>query len=372
MIRPPQKLPNLQKLLPLFTRLDTSSSSSFGLYTELKKVILSLRGKNSVLFYSTREIAQFFKVSQRIVVRVYADLEAEGLVVRQRATGTWLQPLKKKPVASIQGVVGLPIWKWAYCHYYDWQYFVDQMQDQLRRHNFVGDFIPFYQFNDVNGSFQDRILSRRLDYLVWYKPLGLQREIIETLQDHGVNVAIISDGVHLPCRTYLIDDRPFIKKCFESWIKNGVTEVTLLTNITEKTTTSTLLEEPFRNLTIKHQTIALEPEDFPSYVASLESDRSKAVILPSSQFLNELCTLHGEDFRRLLSARRVALTQMILGNPEKFRGYSIDIITYDVQQLTERITSDISKGNLLNREEIVPIEPKLYLNADAAQFARAF
>jgi len=151
-----------------------------------------LRGTEPQPFYTTREIATQFHVPQPTVVQVYRQLEAEGLLVRLRSTGTLLQPAKRQPRNPVRGVVGVPIWLWGFNAIPDWRLFFMALEGYLRRHQFVADFV-FYGLEPLaQTDVFERLRDHQLDSLVWLHPLPAYIMALQTLADDGVRVAIVA------------------------------------------------------------------------------------------------------------------------------------------------------------------------------------
>ncbi|MDW8345231.1 MAG: hypothetical protein RMM51_12185, partial [Verrucomicrobiae bacterium] len=133
---------------------------------QLKQLAERCRADKPLPFYPVREVAAFFHVPVSLVARVYRQLEADGLILRQRSIGTTLQPKRRQPRHAIRGIVGLPVWQYGHSQMPDWQIFFRALAERLRARHFVADFIFYRGKEEYTQALEERLLDYHLDYLV--------------------------------------------------------------------------------------------------------------------------------------------------------------------------------------------------------------
>ena len=118
-----------------------------------------------------REVSAFFGVTLPSVGKVYRQLEREGLLVRKRSSVTELAPLKTGRPVVHRGIVAVPIWLPGFLMFSDWREFFIELEQQLRRHNFVANLIFFRQGEDESPDFAQRVLGHEPESMVRLAPI---------------------------------------------------------------------------------------------------------------------------------------------------------------------------------------------------------
>lgn len=186
-------LPPLRDVLVGFSGF-SARDNKLGLVIDLlRDVCRQVRSVESVPFYSMREIAGMLKVPLRTIAVAFEKLESEGLLLRLRGSHTKLLGTKHSALSEVSGVVGFPMWTTGFVHFRYRQDFLRRTSDLLWKHYLVPDFVLHWEREDFSNEFIDRILRHRLDYLVWLQPLNLNKNVIETLRDHGIRSVLISN-----------------------------------------------------------------------------------------------------------------------------------------------------------------------------------
>src|ERR1019366_2515037 len=108
-------------------------------------------------FYSMRDVAAFFQMTLPDVARVFRQLDGAGLLVVLRGSMTLLRARKAQPREPIRGVVGLAVWLDGFATLPYWRWFFVNLEEQLRRHRFVADFV-FYSADEFSmPEFAERL-----------------------------------------------------------------------------------------------------------------------------------------------------------------------------------------------------------------------
>jgi len=193
------RFPNQSPLLPLATLLPSfrGFSASFSKIKQatdcLRSLILQHRAPASIVFYSSREIASFFGLSQRTAILIIEQLETEGLLLRIRASHTKMLGTMDSTHSLVQGVVGLPMWLHGFCYFSYYKRLCRVLGDLLWERRFVLDTMIYYENEDLKPGFTERILRHKINFAVWLQPFPHNHETILSLKDHGVHSLVVSD-----------------------------------------------------------------------------------------------------------------------------------------------------------------------------------
>ncbi len=374
-IQSPRKLPPLEELRPSYAGLATGHTQIHALLTELRQIAQHCRSRKAQQFYTTREIAAFFKVDQKVAVRVFATLENEGLLIRFRGrTGTLLQPRRRQPRTPVHGVVGIPVWQWGYCELSDWRVFITRLEEHLRGRNFVGDIVFFDQTeNPSSHDFAERLLSHHLDWIIWFKPLPTYTQTIRLLRDGSVSVGVIADeGIVLPFPGYQLSYSHAIQRCFRQWARAGLRNAIIATS-NAKTTALTSWQELLRQARISVDVAELrEPQELHALLTKLRSHSDQGIIFTEPALTAHLANRSGNELLALLRSHRTLLMHRIELDPKELSGVTTDFIIPNWDKLAAQIAEDIATGQLLRQTGKFVFEAELHLRANAAKFSQAY
>lgn len=342
-IRPVSDLPPLERILPHYTGLKEAPSRSSALLLQLRQLALRLRRAHPRRFYSTREVARFFGVDPELARRAFAELQREGILTRLRGSMTLLQPRTKGTRTPVRGVVGLPVWLYGHSMIADWQFLYRRLEERLRHHGFVGDFI-FYEMGEPdNPAFIDRLLEHDLDVLLWYLPLPGYRMLLQTVADEGIQPVVISaPGPSWPCPAYVLRWDDALRKCLASWRAEGVTTVALFSYPEE----SQAIRGPLREsgLTL------LDNRPFdritPALAERLAGEPRTATLLTSDLWIANAYIQDRPQFLHLLRDTRCLLWSCPACNTGELSGVAADLALIDWDKAAERIASDLATGML--------------------------
>lgn len=371
-IRVPCDLPPLERVVPGFKGLPERETRTYALLACLRRVARDLRGTRSRPFYSTRAVAGFFGVPQTIAVRVFHELEREGLLVRRRAVGTWLRPLRPQPRVPVRGVVGLPVWQYGYCMITEWRHFYERMEAALRQHQFVANVIFFRSHEPEDPAFGDRLLAHEFDTLLWFKPLLSAVPLMETLVDNGIEAVALSD-LHqsLPFPEYRLGWSNALRQGLRAWRRDGIARVVLIGQ-QDGARACYAVGRLLRELGWPHVSIATGGDFSMEARAAMRAGDQTGVILLDQYAELALGQSEPRQLAEWIRANRV-LTPYRLDLPaDLLRGARIDLAVMDWARITARIASDLARGELRRLRAPIAIEASWQPRADAAQFAQAF
>ena len=371
-IRLPHSLPPLTRFEAEFWQLVQSRTKTAALLEVLRHVARAGRGETGQPFYSARAVCAAFGLPMSIVLRVFAALEQEGLLLRLRGSGTLLQPGKVQPSTPVRGVVGVPLWQYGYCNLTDWRLLAVSLEEALRRHGFVADLI-FYQTDDP-ARLRERLVAHHLDYLVWFKPLAEHAMIMNTLADGGVHIAAVTHrGVPLSQPGYRLRIEVATRRAFVAWRRAGLRSVVVAMQpppVPEYLARIHALTEAAQ--LDCHPEFLADAQSYPELLARLARRPACGVWWPDDLLLGVACQHHLDRVVRLVRRHRV-LTGEHLEIPESYlTGCQFETTAFHWPTITARIADDIATGRLLQQKAPVTFDAKLHLRADATRFAQAF
>lgn len=224
-------LPPLAQVLPNFVSLDEKQPKLKQVTDWLRPVIQTHRTTRNLTFYSTRDLARFFGVSQNTATTVVRVLEGEGLLRRVRGSETLLLGTKVITRSKIRAVAGLLMWAFA-------QRF-SEIHADLGRHlaedlwpNHIAlEIIPHFDLGDTRPDLDERLKKHALDFAIWLFPFPHHREHLLRLQDRGIRNLVIGEaGTPSSFEPHvLVDFASSYRKLFTYWREaHGINRVILV------------------------------------------------------------------------------------------------------------------------------------------------
>ncbi len=329
------------------------------------------RGDKPLPFYPVREVAECFGVPVSLVARVYRQLEAEGLLLRIRSVGTMLQPKRRQPRQAIRGVVGLPVWQYGHSQMPDWQIFFRTLAERLRIRHFLADFVFYRAGEEFTSALEDRLLDYHLDHLVWFKPLGAGRELMRTLADKGVRIAVVTEGqLAFPGRRYIISWDRALRRGVAQWKARGIRRVLVCRALDPVPYDAT---DPEALLEAAGMACEQHPQPGTSVtIAPAALDRRTAVLIWDNLFCTASDTLFAAGTAALLKEHPVICTHHLNTWPDLVAGVRSDFAILNWTEIADRVADDIARGQLTEHREPVTFQARWHPQADAARFARQF
>ncbi len=366
-IRKPSQLPPLAELWPDGRKLPGRGSQTYELLQALRAIADRLRQAEPRPFYSTRAVALFFQVPQTTVVRVYRELERDGVLLRVRASHTMLQPATRQPRHSVRGVVGVPIWQFGYCTWSEWRVFFDALEERLRRRNWVADFV-FYHHGEPNTSaFTERLLEHNLDCVVWYQPLRAYLPLLQTLADSGVEVAIVNQpGESYPFPQYHLSWQQATRRTLQAWQRDGIQRVTV---VATAAALPSWLKEELAESGLQHQFV--NTTLFTSAPPAATTNRT-GYLFADWYTMPVICSAWRQQFPSFLRRERALFTLRLDVAASEVPGCRADFALIDWAKLAEQIATDIAAGTLRRQTRPVVHEAQPHHAVDAATYAQVF
>ena len=224
-------LPALHKIFPDFSGLANSQPKAKQVADLLKPVALAHRTTRNLTFYSTRDIAEFFGISQNTAVWTIRALESDGLLKRVRGSHTLLLGSKVIMRTRIRAVVGLMSWMFA-------QRFSEPLNElsrflaaELWSHQIALEIIPHYDLGEERPDMNESIKKHALDFTIWLFPFSHHKDHLLHLQDRGIrNLVIGVEGIHSVFEPQiLVDYLSSYKKLLNYWRdEHGINRVIVI------------------------------------------------------------------------------------------------------------------------------------------------
>jgi predicted TIM-barrel fold metal-dependent hydrolase len=186
-------LPPLRNVLKEFSGFSRDQNKLRRIIEILRGVILELRQKKNVPFYSMREVAAFVELPLRTVAMAFQQLEADGLLLRIRGSHTKILGLENASISHVSGVVGIPVWLGGISYYEHRRRYFRTLAEALWKNQLANDIVFSWDYEDFSNAFIDRLRRHQFDYLVWFQPFSSHRNVIESMKDQGIRSVIISD-----------------------------------------------------------------------------------------------------------------------------------------------------------------------------------
>jgi len=197
---------------------------------ELRELALKLRGKENLPFYSMRELSTQMGVPLRTIAIAIENLEAEGLLLRLRGSHTKLLGVNAQPLKPISGVIGMPVCIFGLRHFIYRRHLTRLLGDALWQKAISTDTILYWEYEDLDHEFIERLLRHRIDLNVWFQPLRQNLDAIAYLKDRGVRSVVIGDlEITNPAPDIAIDWQPAYERVLTCW-KNerGIRRIVLV------------------------------------------------------------------------------------------------------------------------------------------------
>ncbi|HYE07338.1 MAG TPA: hypothetical protein VEL07_17620 [Planctomycetota bacterium] len=353
-------VPPLARLFAGHAGFPAGANRSALLLESLRGAALRVRRSQPRAFYAMRDVAAFFAVPLPTVSRAYRALEDEGLLSRLRSSMTMVRPRRARPRARLRAVVGLPVWQQGFLELRDWRAFFIELEEQLRRSQFVGDLLFYEHDRRFHRAFPDRLWAHRLDVLLWFMPLPEHYPIIEAMTDRGVTAIVVSgpdETEPCPWTRYRVSWRRALASAAREWSSEGVHGVRLMRPTREPTRSQAAL---CADVGVAAQSWRSEPlgDGIEDYLRRLVALPRTALVLDDDLMCAGLCRLAPSLMADLLRRHRVLVTREI-DLPRYHAGDArCDGALIDWQRLVRRIVADLKTETLPAAGAPVTIEAR--------------
>ena len=349
-----RNLPALRALFPDFKGFGGEENKRHCLEQLLRRVVPDLRSKSRVPFYSMREVADFFDVSLKSVAVAYKRLSDDGYVTIVRGSQTVLEGIRKTSKSRLRGVVGIPVALPSFIFGNNPRAFFIRMEDELRRHNYVVDFIFYMSPEAGSGELVDRLLAHKMDIVFWMSPLPVFSETMLRLKDAGVHLVVVGDGPEMfPIQQYVLGLDFGLIEVAEGWSAEGISKVILVGP------EQSLAPHFRRKCRAAFHGVGMEvvdarptAEDFFASLDHYMSETSTGIVFLEHFHYEALCNYNWSAMQSLFQSKRSLLVQgLVYHSAFNGRPIFVDTIDLGLSQIARRISSDIVNQAYLSVSE---------------------
>ncbi len=284
---------------------------------ELRALAERLRTDENLPFYSMRVLAKHLQLPLRTVALAIEQLEAEGLLLRLRGSHTKLLGKNAQTMQKIAGVIGMPVWIFGMRHFIYRRHIALLMGDALWQHAISIDTILYWEYEDLDQDFIDRLLRHRIDMILWFQPLRHNLEAINQLKDRGVRSLIIGDQEmpNMPAQI-LIDWEPAYKTVLPHWKQtHGIRKIILV----EGTRHTTPRLRFFEEVASRHGIVCVRQQSSPELAGQLAGAKplpiSTAIALFDDHASTEFSLRNPEAFLKLAERHRILFARDVPSIP---------------------------------------------------------
>lgn len=334
-------------MLPEFPGFTPSDNKSALLVHWLRIAAERSRRDQAVVFYSVRQVADFFGVSLKTAVEAFERLEAEGLLTRVRASHTLLEGRRQQPRHPIRGVVGVPVYLPALVYGNHWRAFLMRLEQHLRRYHFVCDFVFYHARDQEDETLKECLLDHELDSVMWFVPIAEHIPIMLRLLDHGIKLVVISDGkAHFPREQYYLDLDAGVTDAMRAWAAQGIRSCVILKSPQHPSRHShAVVERAVQAARQQVEVWTLLDHEVPQAIRRLERRPRQGVIFTSHPWCESLCAKYPPHMEKLFVECPVFLAQGVVYAPA-FEGKIVPADTIDLpnEEMASCIATDFSTG----------------------------
>jgi hypothetical protein len=330
-------VPPLQAVHPEFRGVDRADNVHRQLVEALRLTIRLVRTERTQHFYTQREVAAFFRVPLRTVTRVYRQLHEEGALTAIWGSATHVAGKSPGPRSPPRGVVGIPVWTHGFVLLSHWRIFFDCLEEELRRHNFVADFVFIRPGELYSYSLTERLLAHHLDHLVWLLPLTRSIPVLERLNEAGIRTTAILDYPLSAPRiaTYRLEYDAGFARGLRQWRRVGATRVVLVAG---GTTREAFRDTPIDRVLVRSgvpATVLPPPWSFENI------PDGSFVVLPDDLMTAKIFRECGPSLIDLMRRARVMMVNCVPAGTMP-PGVPVDLVRVDWEALAVRVATDIA------------------------------
>ncbi|MDK3157860.1 hypothetical protein QPK87_14945 [Kamptonema cortianum] len=367
-IRKSHEFPPLENIFPDFKGLQLKPTRTVSLLNYVRTLCQKLQRADNQPFYSTREIAAFFKTDQKVAVQVFAALEAEGLLARIRATGTVLLGYSTQVPQKFRGIVTLPLWQHGYSNIVVWRKFLQEFDASLLEHYFVISPVFFSQIIPERAEeFVAAMIARNPAHVVWFKPLPEYRLIMDLLRDHGVgSIVIVDNETKWKYPIYRLDRTQAVRQALKSWQASGIRKLHLF----HLDTSEALRKGGYDFLSDWKESMTFHSVNcfsFEERVKQASLGRHDGLLFIDEDISSQIPWTRMGIIPEITHRYRVLIHAPIFSYAELYRGCRADVIDFNWTDIAGQIVTDIATRRTWQRIE-KRFYAKLISNAELESF----
>ncbi len=368
-----RSLPSLRSLFPRFRGFTPRDNQSGQLLEKLRAASERVRQRQAVPFYSMREVAGFFGVSLRVVVRAYEKLEHEGRLTRMRGSQTLVEGRQRQARYPVLGVVGLPVELPGFVYGTDWRTFYITLEEELRRHDHLVNFIFLRRLERADLDLGRRLLEHKPDIVFWWVPTPLVLPAMHQVRDAGVRiVGVTRERETFPFPMYRHNRERSLRQAFEAWRQDGIESFVILSPTHEGAAYEVnLAASILRDLKAEFSLLALPDAKIPPQIHRFIRRKNVGIILSYHAWYDALCSRFPEAMERFFRNCRVLLVQGAVHHPS-FQGRNIpaDVLTMDCREMARRIARNLGTGRVWQEDQLPTFYGRWSPRLDLGQVSR--
>lgn len=342
-----RELPSLREQVPGFRRFGPGANKTFELEKQLRHIAERCRRKRPTPFYAMHEVAAFFGITVSTVGRVYRRLEKEGLLVPRRGSATELTALKPLRRVAHRGVVAVPIWLPGFLLFEPWRVFFVELEERLRRHNFVASLIFYHYEEELHPAFVHRVLLHNPEYFIWLMPLITAVPTMEMLTDKGVRPIVLTKGGDpaFHGQRYLLRTEHGGLCCLETWKARGIASVRL---VCSQGPSEDLIVRQAREAGMECQLTVRGKTGWSEILDGLGREQGGGVLF-ADDFLVGTCFSEAAPAMAALVRRApVLLAAPLVIPPDLGKPGQPDWLSFDWKAIARRIAQDLDTGRVFS------------------------
>jgi hypothetical protein len=358
-------------VLPKVPTVTATADHTSRLLKVLRRVAVSNQRNEAQSFYPVREVAERFRMPISSVVRVYSQLEKEGLLSRIRGSKTMLTGRCGPGKLMVRGFIARPARLSSFMALQDYRMFFTQTRHAFRKRGFVTTNVFFQDDKKGPDVLLQSIKQGNVETVLWYLPDVHAKETILRLSDMGIRVIGVCDRgwSAIPCQ-YRIYKEIAIRTILQEWQCHEVKSIKVLRTGNKCVLGEARLERLLHESSIPYETVRLTSESVQTILHSVCLDHSGALILPAAA-ASYLSFCAPQLLVQLLQACRVALIDGLVSIPyAEAPDAKIDFVTVDWEKVAERITWNVMarENHLMEPERF---EAKAYLRVPLCEYAQS-
>jgi hypothetical protein len=296
-------------------------------------------------FYSIRDVAAHFHVSQSSVGEIYRRLEQEGLLSRVRGSKTVLQGLKYDRRLQVRGFVGLPASLSSFITLQDYRMFFIRVRRELRMRGFATAMLLFEGDEAGTPAFAERLKAYEVDTVLWFEPRKKIQAAVLRLSDGGIRMIGVTEDASpiLPCRYHLRREQA-LRSLLEQW--KTLPRLQKVTLVQSRQHRAAAVEEMVQvildELDIPWSVATFNDHRSGAFLRTLLKSKTSALIFASSSLASMFSFRAPGSMTELISTHRVGLMGGPVNMPfAKLPDVRVDLITFNWQLVAERIVNDL-------------------------------
>lgn len=355
--------------LPKLRVVDVREHKLELLLQTLRHVASAAQEEQSRTFYSMRDVAKRFRAPVSTVADVYRRLEREGILRRIRGSKTVLRGRKHDRKLSVRAFVGLPNTTAKYVTVQDYRVFLKSLRRELRLSGFAAAMLDIERYKAED--FAERVRKYEIDTIVWFQPGRLAKHAILRLNDLGLRVIGVSDGIvpSLRCH-YEVRRENAIREILKTWRSDaGLRSVVVVSGrgpaIIDEQRFVEIVEEEHLKSEVRNVTSG----SFPKLLRVLGQKQKIGIVFLSST-APMFAFRSPELVTRIFERCRVALIEGPVNMPfAKVPDVRVDLVLVDWQLVAEKIVGDLILHEALDSAKPVIFEAESRLRVPLSQYA---